>query len=955
MTLKNQISSYFVLVLSAVFIFSLSAPNKMQISGSSHYTVQPDSLYPSVFELNDDDKDWIEKTLREMTLYDKCAQMIVAPVYRSYMDSTSPDYERTMALVRDHKIGGLIMFQGELKQEIEFIKKMQVLSDIPLLISADFERGLGTRIDDALEFPHNMALGANLDSQFAYDMGKAIGTESRLMGVHQNFAPVADINSNALNPVINIRSFSESKFTVSEFVSSFILGTKHANVISTVKHFPGHGNTEIDSHTELPLISGDKRTLLENELYPFIEAIKTGVQSIMIGHLEVPAYDSIPASLSKKFITDLLINTLGFDGLVVTDALNMDAIRKYNAAGETAVLTVMAGNDIILMPPDPSNSISAIYNAVLEGKILEERIDNSVRKILAAKRWLNIQSEQNLNTNIIIDKINNEKHVVLAEEIASNSITLVKNDRNIIPVDPSLYKNIACVTLTDAEGGETATFFQDILERRLGNVNSLLITNKTKKREFKSAISSLKNSDLILMPVFMEVKEEEGNERIRKDQIKFIKKVLNLRAPVITICFKNPYMLSVTPNARTYLNAYSFTRSSQQACLKAILGESDVTGKLPVSIPNTEYRIGMGEQLEKTTETQLFYSLNNSIFGGVESLVINSIKEEKLSASAINVGYDGEVIYQKTFGTPVSTSYDSLIKKNQYNIGSLTSSVALTSAVMLLVDDGIISLNDEVNYYLPGFDVNAKNEITIKNLLLNNSGIGRTIDSLNTNWNKNNLKNALLNTRLEYQTGERVLYSELNSLLLQLIIENVSGKKLNEFIDEKLFKPIGMESTFFITTDSESNSNNILRKERFRYGYYLSQPELLKDIMGGVTGYDGLYSTTADISIFAQMMVQDGYYDGKQYISASTVKKFTSPQLPDSYGGLGWETFISEVHICSKLSKKCFGNNSNNGSSLWIDPDSKMFIILLTNSSSENIKSIVPQLQSEIINKITYQ
>jgi CubicO group peptidase (beta-lactamase class C family) len=615
----------------------------------------------------------------------------------------------------------------------------------------------------------------------------------------------------------------------------------------------------------------------------------------------------------------------------------------------------MAGNDIILMPPDPSNSISAIYNAVLEGKILEERIDNSVRKILAAKRWLNIQSEQNLNTNIIIDKINNEKHVVLAEEIASNSITLVKNDRNIIPVDPSLYKNIACVTLTDAEGGETATFFQDILERRLGNVNSLLITNKTKKREFKSAISSLKNSDLILMPVFMEVKEEEGNERIRKDQIKFIKKVLNLRAPVITICFKNPYMLSVTPNARTYLNAYSFTRSSQQACLKAILGESDVTGKLPVSIPNTEYRIGMGEQLEKTTETQLFYSLNNSIFGGVESLVINSIKEEKLSASAINVGYDGEVIYQKTFGTPVSTSYDSLIKKNQYNIGSLTSSVALTSAVMLLVDDGIISLNDEVNYYLPGFDVNAKNEITIKNLLLNNSGIGRTIDSLNTNWNKNNLKNALLNTRLEYQTGERVLYSELNSLLLQLIIENVSGKKLNEFIDEKLFKPIGMESTFFITTDSESNSNNILRKERFRYGYYLSQPELLKDIMGGVTGYDGLYSTTADISIFAQMLVQDGYYDGKQYISASTVKKFTSPQLPDSYGGLGWETFISEVHICSKLSKKCFGNNSNNGSSLWIDPDSKMFIILLTNSSSENIKSIVPQLQSEIINKITYQ
>ncbi len=268
MKLKHYSYRIIVLIL-AVFIFS---SYEKSINSQSSISLI-DEKYPSVFPLSETDEEWIEKQISGMSLREKCAQMIMAPVYRSYMDTLSPDYDSTVALVKNYKIGGLIIFQGELEEEINFIREMQLLSDIPLLIAADYERGLGSRIDDALEFPHSMALGATLDSKLGYELAVAIAMESRLIGVHQNFAPVADINNNPLNPVINTRSFSESKFTVSEFVSSFILGTNHRRVIATVKHFPGHGNTEIDSHTDLPMISGDKQKLFENELYPFIQAV----------------------------------------------------------------------------------------------------------------------------------------------------------------------------------------------------------------------------------------------------------------------------------------------------------------------------------------------------------------------------------------------------------------------------------------------------------------------------------------------------------------------------------------------------------------------------------------------------------------------------------------------------------------------------------------------------------
>jgi CubicO group peptidase (beta-lactamase class C family) len=423
--------------------------------------------------------------------------------------------------------------------------------------------------------------------------------------------------------------------------------------------------------------------------------------------------------------------------------------------------------------------------------------------------------------------------------------------------------------------------------------------------------------------------------------------VLRLKAPVILISFKNPYLLSSFPITHTYLNTYSYTLASQQACLKALLGETNITGRLPVSLPDTKFHIGHGIKLDSTISTKLTYKVDNNSFFSVDNLIINSIRDKKVFNADVIVGNAGNVIYQNSFGKIVNTT-DSLIKKGVFNLGTLTSSVALTSAVMLLTDDGELSIEDKVYYHLNDFIRNGKDNIKIKNLLLHNSGIGQKVDSMGINWNKYDLLVALSNIKLKYKTGEQILHSELNSLILQLIVEQIAGKPLNEFLNERLFKPLGMYNTFFLTTEKLNLGHNITNNNRFQYGSYLSQTDLLNRIMNGANGFDGLYSTSDDLSIFVQMILQNGYYDGEQYISAATIKLFTAPQLPESYSGLGWSTYISKVNICNDFSDTSFGYISDNGSSIWIDPYKKIFIILLADSKFENI----PQLQCEVIKTI---
>ena len=581
----------------------------MKISSLSSYKIHKDKLgprqsikYPSVFPLNDEDKEWIESSLVRMTTWEKCAQMIMPwTLGKNYADD-SLGLARLAHLVKDLKVGGLIFSDGDVLNEAIDINKMQALADVPLLISADFESGLGMRLIDGTNFPNNMALAAAGDPELALKMGEVVAKESKAIGVYQNLAPVIDINNNSDNPVIGTRSYSENKKIVAGYGNAFIKGTFVERVLSTAKHFPGQGNTVVDSHVDLPVVTGDSVYLINNEVYPFVKAINIGVQSIMIGHLYVPGLEKrpgVPATLSKSIVTDLLKNRLGFDGLIITDAMNMRAVTKYYSVAEAAIMAVKAGNDMLLMPPDEEIAINALVSAVQSGEIDINRINESVIKILAAKRWLKLWENRFTNVDKISDNIATEQNLKFAEKIADKSITLVRNTRKVIPLKTGKYHNVLSVAFSYGLPEDSALVFQNLVKENFSKSNTFIFNHKTSRREFDNVLRVARRADLILVPYFMRPTSDNSSEKIFKKFRRIINKLLVARAPTIMISFGDPYLLSRYTRSKTYLSAFSDVSVSQKSMMKALTGKIDITGRLPVSLPNTKYKIGFGIMSKK--------------------------------------------------------------------------------------------------------------------------------------------------------------------------------------------------------------------------------------------------------------------------------------------------------------------------------------------------------------------
>lgn len=554
------------------------------------------SATQNLFELSNDDMIEIEKKLSSMSLYEKCAQMVMPAVYRGYLNPRSREYKKITQLVSEHGVGGIVLFQGGKQEQTEFIKTMQRLSKVPLLISGDYENGLGMRIDDAIAFPHNMAVGATFNPQFAFHVARTTAIEAKKLGINFNLAPVADVNDNPLNPIINIRSYSQDKNEVAEFVKSFIKGSDEIHTLTSVKHFPGHGNTIIDSHEDVPLIEGSKEYLLENELLPFIKAIQNGVKSVMVGHLEVPALEPekrLPASLSYNIVTKLLKEELDFRGIVITDALDMQAVIKYYSPEEIAVKSVLAGNDILLAPVKPAETIQYIHDAVIKGVISESRIDESVRKILSAKMWT--KSPLSNVSFVSTPELNDQQQ--LAQKIAEESVTLVKNDENIFPLNLQDYYSVTNIAITEGYGGLITEYFGDQLKSKRYDATTLKLTKNSRRKDYSNALSSALSSDLVIISCYIRVAVNKNPVEISSAQTEFIKSLINSGKKIVFISFNNPYILSKFPELKTYINTYSSSKFSQEAVFNVINGKAGFKGKLPVSIHGTKFLPGDGINL----------------------------------------------------------------------------------------------------------------------------------------------------------------------------------------------------------------------------------------------------------------------------------------------------------------------------------------------------------------------
>ncbi len=916
--------------------------------------------YPSVFDLKIEDKAWIESTLERMTLEEKCSQMIMPWVLGNYSSFDSKEFQRIKNLVENKKVGGLIFFKGDILNEAMIINQMQEISDIPLLIASDFERGLAMRLTDAAEFPYNMAIAATDDPSLAYKFGKVISAETRALGVHQNYAPVGDINNNSANPIINIRSFSEDKDIVSQFCASFIAGASEENVITTIKHFPGHGDTKIDSHKEMPLIEGDKNYLINNELVPFVQSVKAGVHSVMIGHLNVPGLepDNIPATLSKRIITDLLKNEIGFDGLIVTDAMNMSAITNHYSVAEASVKAVQAGNDLILMPPDEEVAINSIYSAVKNGLITEERINYSVRKILAAKKWLGLNENRYTDINNLNKVIGSKSHIRLAEEIAAKSITLVKNENNLIPVDPKKIYKAACITVTDGSGNSADLEFQNAIESRFGYMSKSFLTRRSKAKEYSKALELARQADVIFLPLFIKVKAYQGTVSLSDEHLNFIDKIAALNKPIVAISFGNPYLLSLFPDVTAYLCAYGDVSFSQIAMAEAVTGEKDITGKLPVSIPGTEYNLGHGIKIERTTLKFAEGGVDtNYNFDAVDVKMIQAVENKFFPGGVLLAAKNGEVIYEKSFGRFTYEPNSTLMMNDAiFDLASLSKVIGTTTAAMILYDEGKLNIDEKVMYYLPEFGNNGKENITVRSLLLHNSGLIAYRNYPSLYKSADEVIHSIMNEGLQNPVGSKTVYSDLNMIVLQKVLEKISGKSLDKFLKERVFGPLQMHRTmynppvelyYYCPPTSEKSKGKKRNKGVVHDGNSF--------ILNGVAGHAGLFSTAEDIAVFAQMMLQKGNYGGKQIIQPLTVEEWTSRQSNESSRALGWDTKSENGSSAGKyLSSRSFGHTGFTGTSIWIDPEKNLFIILLTNrvypgSKHDEIINFRPVIHNTII------
>jgi beta-glucosidase-like glycosyl hydrolase len=531
------------------------------------------------------------KRLKSFTLREKAAQMVISSVVPEGIIEDTQALNRLKKLCYEEKIGGFIFFKGSESDYAMLSNKLQSFSETPLLISADFERGSKMRVTDGNLYPNNMAIGACGNEKLAYEMGIQIAKETRMLGVHQNYAPVCDVNNNPNNPIINVRSFGEDPSLVSRMSEAMIKGMQDGGILATAKHFPGHGDTEVDSHKDLPVLNFDMQRLNSIELVPFKNAIEKGVMSVMIAHLSFPELEpspNIPSSLSNNIVQGLLIDKLGFNGLVVTDALNMQGITKYFSTSEVAVMCVEAGIDLILMPMDERKTIDAIVNAVNSGRISEERLNRSVEKILKAKQWLGLFENKLVNDADVYKTIDYDEARRISMEIAKESITLVKDDNNFLPVKDASKKSLI-ISLSDGNDNLNTAPFIEKFSKKFSQSRVVEITSDIIPPDLLIDHSY----ESIIIGVFAKVKHGTGKISILPAQSDFIKN-LALQSPnSMVISFGNPYLLREFPEVPVYICAYGDADVSIDAALMAVTGEIHFKGKLPVSISG-DYKFGMG-------------------------------------------------------------------------------------------------------------------------------------------------------------------------------------------------------------------------------------------------------------------------------------------------------------------------------------------------------------------------
>ncbi|MBI3004662.1 MAG: serine hydrolase [Ignavibacteriales bacterium] len=911
---------------------------------------------------------WVESTLKRLTLEEKVSQLICFWTLGRYYPANSDHWQELERLAVKRKIGNFVFSIGDVYEYAVQINKLQKLADVPLLIAGDFEYGVAMRVRHSTMFPRAMAIGATHNPKYAYELGRITALEGRALGIHQNYAPVLDVNNNARNPVINTRAFGDDVKLVTDMGIAFVKGTQDGGMIATIKHFPGHGDTDIDTHVGLSVLNLTKERLQSVELPPFKEAIQAGALSVMVGHPSVPAYDTvvgIPATVSHNVSTTLLQGELQFADLIVTDALQMRGVSEKYLPGEAAVLSVKAGADIVLMPVDVDIAIDAIVAAVKRGEISVERIDHSVRKLLTVKERMSLNVNRFVDVDKVAEAVGAPEHQRLALEIARNAVTVLGNQKNILPLSKVDSSKILDVVISDSEDLSDGRSFHFMMQQRRGRMGWSRIGPNSNQLDHDSTMAKARRADMLLVQLHLYTRSGELTGFVDSNQVALVKNLSTLGKPMVGIAWGNPYVAMDLPPFDAYICTYSDAECMQQAAAEVIFAEEPAKGKLPITIPEL-YKFGEGIEYPKLTLRDGLpeeAGFNSQKLKLVDDVINSAAKDSAFPGAVLLVAKDGIVVYNKGYGFFDYAVYSKSVHENTiYDLASVTKVISTTSAIMRLVDDGKLSLNDPIVNHLPQFGQRGKEKLTVYNLMVHNSGLPawrRFYDFCTT---PQCVLDSVFASPLVYKTGDSTIYSDLGLITIGKLIEKITGVGLDKYVDSVFFKPLGMRNTMYNPASDLWDRIVPTEVDTFWQRTGIAVRGRVHDenaaVLGGVSGHAGLFSTTSDLSIMLQMLLNGGTYGGRRFIKEETVKQFTTRQSDKSSRAIGWDTKSSDRSFSGTLtSTKTFLHTGFTGTSVVVDPEKKVIIVFLTNRvhpsrASTKIFDVRPRVHDAVLNAL---
>jgi beta-N-acetylhexosaminidase len=847
-------------------------------SGESEYRIDPP------------DQAWVDKTLAEMTLREKIGQLIQVRVYGKFLNQQDETFKDLKEKIAQYHIGGVVLYAGNIYESAILLNELQSCSKVPLLVSADFERGASFRIEDTTSFPWNMAVGATGNEEFAYEQGMITARESRALGVHWLFAPVVDVNNNPDNPVINIRSYGEDPQLVARLGSAFIRGARAGGTLTTAKHFPGHGDTATDTHIGLAVVPSDIERLDSVELVPFKSAIEAGVDAVMTAHVAVPEVaenPAVPATLSKEILTDLLRHKLQFDGIVITDALEMGGIRNKYWSGLAAVRAFQAGADVIMLPTNVAAAVNEIERAFEMGLIPVERIDASVTRILRAKSSLGLHRNRTVSIDRLEDIVASPENEAFAQKIADHSITVVKNDDSLLPVNPVDNPMIFSLVLDSGLATDPGEIFQSEMREVYPSLLTEWANARVSEDQIDRIMKYAEHSDLIVCATFARVASGRNIISIPEGQQEIIEKLLKTKKPFVWIAFGNPYVLERFPKVGTYLCTFSYSDVSQHAAVKAISGAIPVTGKMPVSIPKYA---AVGDVLEIPRLEMVLEPLPNDIADSLSDTLENTSqiilsygKSGTFSETQIIVGYKGSTILDTAYRKEqLHTDSENDTSSSFLSNNWVSGNYGAILAAMLTAESGSLLLNVPIQDYLPEYRDTELGKTTVSDILANISGTSRIIP-----------EKEIFNRQLIEDTVSRA------SGFLRFPITHI--------IAEGLLLPLGLRPDESPPSIYEDPNSRMMR------------------------------CTGRDLAVFSQMLLNNGIYNHQRIFKPDTITMFTRSR-GNTARALGWMKPDKNDWTGRLFSRGSFGLMDDKGNFLWIDPQKQLFIVLeiLTDKQAED-------------------